>query len=274
MTDQLSLAFMAPRSIGLANKEQRELMSRCWFSLANQKRTASIEHRFGENYVKISGTDDYGIATVHDSAVLQFATSHYIAALNRGEEISRRFRFTAYDFWSWQNKKKLGGNAYSHLWSSLLRLQNTNVETNIRVAEGVETRRFHMLSEIKQTVGIGGRHHGYEVIFPEFFYENIQNMTSILTLDARYFSLTSSIDRFLYLYVRQASGGRATEWVEDIESIYKKSGSLSGLKHFRKHIKRLWDRGGTLLDYTIGYQVSERKKRQLTMQKTSTVQHG
>ena len=269
MTGQLSLAFMAPRSIGLANKEQRELMSRCWFSLALKKRTEAIEHRFGDNYVKITGTDDYGIATVHDSTVLQFATSHYIAALNRGEEISRRFRFTAYDFWSWQNKAKTGGSGYGHLWASLRRLQNTNVETNIRVAAGVEMRRFQMLSEIKQTVGIGGRHHGYEVIFPEFFYDNIQNMTSVLTLDARYFSLTSSIDRFLYLYMRQAAGGRTDEWVEDIEAIYKKSGSLSGVKHFKKHIKSIWDRGGQLLDYTVGYQMSARtKKLQITMKRS------
>lgn len=253
-------------AVDAATKEQRDLMSRCWFSLANKKRTQTIEHRFGDNFIKITGSEQYGIATIHDSAVLSFATSQYIEALNKGLQIGRRFYFTGYEFWSWMNKHKMSGSGYATLWESLQRLQATRVETNVRVESGTEMRSFNMLSEIKQEVGDDGRHRGYEIVIPEFFFENIKNAKNVLTLSSDYWSLTSSIERWLYLYARRSAGGRKDAWVEDIESVYVKSASLGGLANFKRHIRRIFDRG-SLLDYELGYEIRENKKMLLTMKK-------
>ena len=54
----------------VSSKEHQDLMARCWFSLAKQKRTESIEHHFGDNWVKITADEKYGLATIFDNDVL------------------------------------------------------------------------------------------------------------------------------------------------------------------------------------------------------------
>ena len=75
----------------LAPKEQQDLMARNWFSLARQKRTEPIEHYFGKSWVKIKPTDGHGIATIFDNDVIIFALSHYMDAVNKNNDVGRRF---------------------------------------------------------------------------------------------------------------------------------------------------------------------------------------
>ena len=153
-------------------KEHRDLMARNWFSLAKQKRTEPIQHTFGENWVKITGDDSYGIATIFDNDVLLFVISQYMSAINNNIPTGRRFQFTGYEYFKFIGKNKFGGKGYDDLWRALERLHHTFVETNIRMDNSNRHHSFNWLSEIKQ-VKDGNTHKGYEIVIPDWLYESV-----------------------------------------------------------------------------------------------------
>jgi plasmid replication initiation protein len=250
---QNQLDLFVASSSDIATKEQQDLMSRCWFSLSTQKRIKPIFHEFGDNWVKITGDADYGIATMNDNDVLLFVVSHYMDALNRGvpaEKIGRRFQFTGYEFFSFIGKKKFSGKGYADLWKSLQRLHHTFVETNIRQDAGRRHHSFNWLSEIKQTTQ-GNKHRGFEIVIPEFIYDSVVgNMKNVLTLDDGYFSIRSSLERWLYLFARKSSGWNVNGWAEGLESVHLKSGSVGTFPEFRRAITKIINKGSIL-----GYKV-------------------
>ena len=67
-------------------------MARCWFNLAKKKRTKPIEHKFNDNWVKITADEKYGIATIFDNDILIFAIAQLMAAVNDKRRTGRRFQ--------------------------------------------------------------------------------------------------------------------------------------------------------------------------------------
>src|SRR3954451_15176894 len=73
----------------IAAKDQIDLMSRCWFSLT-PNRTDPIEHQFVNlktkqvELVRITGSPEYGIATIHDQDLIIFAISQWIEGKRLG----------------------------------------------------------------------------------------------------------------------------------------------------------------------------------------------
>lgn len=261
---QLDL-FIASAS-DVAPKEHQDLMARCWFSMAKQKRTTPIEHRFGENWVKITGEPKYGIATIFDNDIIIFVIAQYIHALNHGMAVGRRFQFSGYEYFKFIGKKKFGGKGYSDLWKSLERLHHTFVETNIRLDEGRRHHSFNWLSEIKQ-MSDGGRHRGYEIVLPEWLYEAVVNKKLVLTLDDAYFDIRGGLERFLYLFARKSAGWQPSGWAEGLYSIYKKSGSKGSYIEFKRSINKLVKRGN-FLGYTLE-KIQHRKQDGLWFQRDS-----
>jgi plasmid replication initiation protein len=247
-TGQLDL-FIASAS-DVSPKEHRDLMARNWFSLAKQKRTEPIQHTFGENWVKVTGDEKYGIATIFDNDILVFVMSQYMAAINNNLPTGRRFQFTGYEYFKFIGRKKFGGKAYSDLWASLERLHHTFVETNIRMDVGARAHSFNWLSEILQ-MREGGVHRGYEIVIPDWMYESVVEKKIVLTLDDDYFNIRSGLERWLYLFARKSSGYNTGGWSEGIFSIYKKSGSKSSFSEFKRSIGAIVKRGGIL-----GYNIS------------------
>lgn len=244
---QLDL-FIASAS-DVSPKEHQDLMARNWFSLAKQKRIKPIEHRFGDNWVKITGNPKYGIATIFDNDVLLFAISQYMNALNNGMATGRRFQFTGYEFFQFIGKKKYGGKGYEDLWKSLERLHHTFVETNVRMDGGTRHHSFNWLSEIKQ-MHDGRAHRGYEIVIPEWLYDSVINHKLVLTLDDGYFDIRSGIERWLYMFARKSSGHQVGGWSEGVHSIYQKSGSSGTFSEFTRAMKKIQQKG-KVLGYTI-----------------------
>tara|TARA_R110002096_G_scaffold361455_1_gene554552 strand:- start:374 stop:1258 length:885 start_codon:yes stop_codon:yes gene_type:complete len=231
-------------------KEHRDLMARNWFSLAKQKRTEPIEHTFGENWVKITGDDSYGIATIFDNDVLLFVISQYMSAINNNIPTGRRFQFTGYEYFKFIGKNKFGGKGYDDLWRALERLHHTFVETNIRMDNSNRHHSFNWLSEIKQ-VKDGNTHKGYEIVIPDWLYESVVEKKIVLTLDDDYFKIRGGLERWLYLFARKSSGYNTGGWSEGLFSIYQKSGSKSSFSEFKRSISAIIKRGGVL-----GYKIS------------------
>ncbi len=233
-------------------------MEHCWYNLSNKKRTSDIEYLVGEGeaqrFIRIAADAEYGMATIFDSSVLIFAASQFIEAINRGLKVGREFHFTGYEYFTFMGKG-ISGRGYLDLWAALQRLQATRVETNIKMnATSKRAHSFNMLSEIKQVVE-DGKHRGYSIILPDFFYENLLDARNVLTLHKDYFSLTSGLERWLYLYARRAAGGRNDVWIEDLERVYSKTGALSSLSEFKRQVGKIFDKG-SLLDVELGYELS------------------
>ena len=82
------VTFMAVAS-DVAVKDQMDLMSRSWFSLT-AKRTEPIEYSFDDRRskrketVRITGTQEHGIATIFDQDLLIFVISQLVEPTARG----------------------------------------------------------------------------------------------------------------------------------------------------------------------------------------------
>jgi len=81
-------------------RDQQDLMERPFFSLSKNKRTAPIEYRVGENYIRVTANEKYGMATIWDADILIWTASQITEALDRGLKTSRFFHLSAYDLLS------------------------------------------------------------------------------------------------------------------------------------------------------------------------------
>jgi plasmid replication initiation protein len=250
---QLDL-FIATAS-DVSSKEHQDLMARNWFSLAKQKRTETIEHYFGENWIKIEADARYGIATIFDNDILIFVITQYIAALNdnlsNSTGLSRNFNFTGYQYFNFIGRKRFGGKAYSDLWKSLERLHHTFVKTNIRLGEAKRNHSFTWLSDIKQEVR-NGRHEGYTIRVADWLYESVMDRRMVLTLDDEYFNIKGGLERWLYLFSRKTSGHQVGGWTESRKNIYIKSGSKSTYAEFNRQLSKIVKKNNLL-----GYKIEE-----------------
>lgn len=236
------VTFMAVAA-DVAVKDQMDLMSRCWFSLTAH-RTEAIEHAFEDRRskrretVRITGTHEHGIATIHDQDLLIFVISQLVEANRAGLQASRRVRFTPYQFFAWMNRTPTG-SAYQRLRDALQRLRTTTIETTIRSASTRRERikQFSWISEFG-TVEEDGNLSGVEVVLAEWLFESVQGL-NVLTLDKRYFEIAGPVERWLYLYARKATGGASGQWMESFQSLYAKSASQQDFKHYANALRKL-----------------------------------
>jgi len=226
-------------------KDQINLMARNWFSLI-PGRTEPIIHEYVDSssgygrMVKITGNAEHGIATMYDQDLLIFAISQWVEAKRLGLEPSRRIFFKPYQFFAWLGIKP-AGKAYARLKDNLNRLKTTTVETTIQTQKGKrqkkKIRQFSWISEweIQEE---SGEVRGVEVVLAEWLFESIQNF-HVLTLDNRYFEIYGTMERWLYLYARKATGGPSGIWKETFKSLYRKSAALSEYKHFANKLRKV-----------------------------------
>ena len=215
---QLDL-FVASAS-DISPKAHRDLMARCWFNLSKKKRIIPIEHQSHNSWVKVSGSEKHGIATIFDNDILIFVIAQLMAAVNDGRKTGRKFQFTGYEYFKFIGRKKIGGKAYTDIWKSLERLHHTFVETDIRMGDSKRIHSFNWLSEIKQVVE-GDKHRGYEIVIPEWLYSSVVDNKMVLTIDDDYFSIKGGLERWLYMFGRKSTGHQQSSWTESVERIYE-----------------------------------------------------
>jgi plasmid replication initiation protein len=256
-------------------KELQDFMSHNWFAM-NKGRTKSIEHYLGKDksqYVKIY-TAGSSISTIWDNDFLLFCITQLRRKMEQGDVItSGKLQFSAYDYLNFRYKKlrgskqisdesqkkrllKVSGKDYKNLWSSLERLHETHVKTNIK-ADGVTyTHAFVWLPDIKK-VEKNGMSLGVEVQVADWLVKRISEEKQLLTFDEDYFELKGGLERWLYLFCRKACGNQ-TEWRESIVSLHRKSASTDELKFFKQRLKRIVAKKD-LLDYHLSLGEGESK---------------
>jgi plasmid replication initiation protein len=88
--------FVALADDGISMRDQRDLMSQPFFSLAKGRPIASILYAAGGIRVEVHGFPEHGLATIWDADVLIWAASQIVEAANQGLRTSRFFRFRPY----------------------------------------------------------------------------------------------------------------------------------------------------------------------------------
>lgn len=241
-------------------KHSQDLMRYNWFSLSKHKQS-QIRHESGKHLIQIDGDDNLGVATIWDQDILIFLISQLIHARDKQKKDfrdreSRYIRFTLYDYlkWSGKGRSASAGQHYDRFVAALTRLQKTFVTTTLHQNGRTALWRFNWINEMGLvdfgTVTGNRRRAEFSCVVSEWLFDAVVHKNIILTLNEEYFSLTSSLEKFLYLYARKSAGTQKGGWSERLELLHEKSASQLSLKRFRFEMKRISSKG-RILDYAI-----------------------
>jgi hypothetical protein len=182
-----------------------------FFALAKSKRIEPIIFNTKRVSIRVSGTLDYGIATIWDADVLIWAASQIIEARDQGLPTSRLIATTPYHILRFVGR---GTNkrSYDRLKAALTRLQSTTVTTSLQASGSRRLHQFSWLSEWKVQTDANGRLEGISMILPDWFYTGLLDSSFVLTLDPVYFQLTGGLERWFVPSGAQACGP-PTRWL-------------------------------------------------------------
>tara|TARA_B100001059_G_C17796459_1_gene563346 strand:+ start:225 stop:1286 length:1062 start_codon:yes stop_codon:yes gene_type:complete len=189
------------------------------------------EDESGKNYVEIRPSSD-GLATIHDRDVLIYCISQVIAALNEGRQVQRVVRLKAYDMLKATNRVT-DGRGYKGLRAALVRLQGTQIETNISTGGTEQLDIFSIIDRariVRETRD--GRMQEIEIELSDWVFNAIR-AHEVLTLHRNYFRLRKPLERRLYELARKHCG-RQTQWRIGLPALQRKCGSTSTTREFRR----------------------------------------
>ncbi|WP_266168014.1 replication initiator protein A [Dyella subtropica] len=218
------------------------------FALRAGDRRIRIYERKGIRVTVKPGVD--GCATIHDKDLWIYCISQLVEAKNRGREIARTVRFTAYDFLHTTNRDT-SGRAYVRLGEMLARLTGTRIETNIETS-GKRERGFFGLVDSARIIERDDdeRMVAVEVTLPDWLFRSVDAMR-VLTLSRDYFRLRRPLDRRIYELARKHCGNQSS-WKASVATLHEKSGSAAPLRNFRIDMRHLAD-SGELPDYRMAF---------------------
>lgn len=217
---------------------------------AGDTRMRHYEHNGNTVTVKPNSS---GCATIHDKDIWIYCISSLIAAQNRGEPISRKVHFTAYDYLVSTNRKT-GGTEYRLLKEALYRLAETRIVTSIRTGNYRLDSNFGLLDSVEilylNPEDENSPMVGIEVTLPDWLYRSIE-AKQVKTISPDYFRIRKPLDRRIYELCCKHCGNQK-EWGISIELLHKKSGSTASIREFRRSIRSLVE-SNELPDYRLTY---------------------
>ena len=233
--------------LGAAPKHDLAAMEHPFFSLATRpdRRVLSYRH----NDVEMTVTPSVqGRATIFDADILIFCISQLMAALNAGARVSRTLTLTAHDLLL-ATGRETSGDSYRRLRQAFERLAGTRITTNIVTGDREITTGFGLIEAweiVRKTRA--GRMVSVRVTLSDWLYQAVLNR-SVLTLNRDYFTLRKPLERRLYELARKHCGQQSL-WRVSLETLLKKSGSVSPRRVFRAMVREVIQRDG-LPDYRL-----------------------
>lgn len=203
------------------------------FSLSTKPdhRVRRYEDETGKNYLEVKPSSE-GVATIHDRDVLIYCISQIMAAINEGRVVSRTVRLRAFDLLKATNRVT-DGRGYDALKSALVRLQGTQIETNIVTGGTEQMDLFSIIDRariVRQTRD--GRMQEIEIQLSDWVFNAIQAQ-EVLTLHRNYFRLRKPLERRIYEIARKHCG-RQSAWRVSLEVLQRKCGSTSTSREFKR----------------------------------------
>ncbi|WP_238370535.1 plasmid replication initiator TrfA [Heliomarina baculiformis] len=210
------------------------------FSLSTKpdRRVRRYEDKTGKNYLEVRPSSE-GLATIHDRDVLIYCISQIIAALNEGQKVSRTIKLKAYDLLKATNRVT-DGRGYEALKSALVRLQGTQIETNIVTGGTEQLDLFSIIDRariVRETRD--GRMQEIEIQLSDWVFNAIE-AREVLTLHRNYFRLRKPLERRIYEIARKHCG-RQKEWKISLEMLQRKCGSSSTGREFKRLVAAIVD---------------------------------
>lgn len=200
------------------------------FSLTRKPEMEPRRYEHNGNFLEVIPSH-LGIATILDRDILIFAVSQIMAAKKQGRKYTKYVKFTATDFLIFTNRAT-DGRAYQWLKDALLRLQGTQLNTNVKTGSTEQENIFGLIgSAIMIKESDTGRVLEWGIELSDWLFNAI-DADEVLTLHPGYFRLRKPLERRIYEIARKHCG-RQTEWKVSIELLQKKCGSASPRKHFR-----------------------------------------
>jgi len=208
------------------------------FSLSTKPdhRLRRYEDESGQNHLEVKPSAD-GLATIHDRDVLIYCISQIMAALNENRPVNRVIRLKAYDLLKATNRVT-DGRGYEGLRAALVRLQGTQIETNIVTGGREQLDIFSLIDRariVRETRD--GRMQEIEIELSDWVFNAIQ-AKEVLTLHRNYFRLRKPLERRLYELARKHCGRKA-EWRVSFPVLQRKCGSASTPREFRRLVNNI-----------------------------------
>ncbi|WP_226584174.1 replication initiator protein A [Acuticoccus sediminis] len=220
-------------------KGDRASMEHPLFSLSVKKDMTPFDYRRGEVGLRIVPAAEEGRANIFDRDILIYVLSQLMAAKEEGRPIGRRVRICAYDLLKATNRHT-SGQAYGTLRRALVRLQYTQIHTNIHDHGISAWRQISLITDatiVKEDET--GRMLDVELELGEWLVKAVEN-NNVLTLSRDYFQLRKPLERRLYELARKHCGQQA-EWKIGLVTLKEKCGSNSTDKEFKRLIKTICD---------------------------------
>ena len=250
-TDQLDL-FVAD-IIDIAPKGDLHSMEYPIFAISSKPDTEKFryENKNG-NWLEIIPSIN-GRATIHDKDMLLYCFGQVAEAFNRGKEVTRRIKITAYDYLISTNRTT-DGKSYAGISDTLARLRGTTFVSNIVNQGKKKGDVFGLIDSGTMVTDKNGRLEHIEIVISEHLFASITN-NRILTYNRDYFKLRSPYNRRMYELCRKHCGNQSY-WEIGLETLYSKFGVKSDLREFRRKIKKLIKKQD-IPDYCLQYNTAK-----------------
>lgn len=220
-----------------APKSDRASIEHPLFSLSVKKDMVAFEYEQGNMMLKITPAAQEGRANVFDRDILIYVLSQFMTAKNKGHATGRRIQISAHDLLKATNRHTTG-QAYATLRRALIRLQFTQIETNIHDGGIGEWRSISFITDAKiLNEDVTGRLLNIELEMGDWFIKAVEN-ENVLTLHKAYFQLRKPLERRLYELARKHCG-KQDIWRINLEKLQHRTGSTSTSKEFKRLVKTI-----------------------------------
>ncbi len=182
----------------------------------------------------------WGLATIYDKDILIYAISKLMQAKNQGEPLTKYLVFEAQEALNFMERTDKKGNAagtrYRALEQSLMRLNGTQLKTNIKTGDKTQTDIFGIIdSATIHREHKDGRVLEWGIKLSDWVFNSILS-NEVLTLHRDYFRLRKPIEKRVYELARRHCGNQR-EWKISIDLLLKKVGSKTTKKEFKRLLK-------------------------------------
>ena len=227
------LSFFLADILNVAPKIDRHSMEHPMFILSKKSSSREfIEYLHNDVTIRITPSTA-GYATIWDKDILIYTISQLVAGQNSGRDVNRTVRFSMHDLLVCTNRG-VGGMSYERLKDALTRLRGTTITTNIEVGGKKRTRGFGLVDSYSLVDGSNKRT-VVEITLSKWLYDAVTGM-EVLTINRDYFRLSGGLERRIYELARKHCGNQGF-WPISMKTLFKKSGSLSTEREFRRNIK-------------------------------------
>lgn len=216
-----------------------EMMENPFLALSkNRKNPIIYESPDGTRKIKVTRHTGHFLASIYDWDIIIFVEGKIQKILNESSDIPpRTIIFPVHEMLKTLRKHN-GKKEENDLKKSLARLKLTGIETTLRNEDNKYDAGFGFIDNWKYVERKNNRDvRQIQITLSQWLYDGICSQGALLKVSPSYFSIKSSIKRFLYRTARKHAGNNENGWDFSIEELYDKSGSEREFKKFKSDLR-------------------------------------